>query len=129
MDVHFCLEAVEEAIANCGTPEIMSTDFKFNTCFRGDKYMSRAVLTMILVTNLAGCITAPVPSEHYPSKCGISSERLTLKIVDVAKGTNSDSVEGYLISPILVPVTAVPSGAIVLLNNIYNFVEENVLCG
>lgn len=90
--------------------------------------MSRAVLTMILVTNFTGCITAPVPSEHYQSKCEISSERLTLKIVDVAKGTNSDSVEGYLISPILVPVTAVPSGFIVLLNNIYNFVEEKIVC-
>jgi putative transposase len=35
MDVHFCLEAVEEAIANYGTPEIMNTD-------QGSQFTSQA---------------------------------------------------------------------------------------
>jgi len=35
MDVHFCLEAVEEAIANFGTPEIMNTD-------QGSQFTSQA---------------------------------------------------------------------------------------
>ena len=35
MDVHFCLEAVEEAIANYGTPDIMNTD-------QGSQFTSQA---------------------------------------------------------------------------------------
>ena len=35
MDTHFCLEAVEEAIANYGTPEIMNTD-------QGSQFTSQA---------------------------------------------------------------------------------------
>jgi len=35
MDVHFCLEAVEEAMANYGTPEIMNTD-------QGSQFTSQA---------------------------------------------------------------------------------------
>ena len=35
MDTHFCLEAVEEAMANYGTPEIMNTD-------QGSQFTSQA---------------------------------------------------------------------------------------
>ena len=35
MDVHFCLEAVEEAMANYGTPDVMNTD-------QGSQFTSQA---------------------------------------------------------------------------------------
>lgn len=40
MDVHFCLEAVEEAIANYGTPEIMNTD-------QGSQFTSQAFTDLL----------------------------------------------------------------------------------
>ena len=90
--------------------------------------MSRFIVLVTSLACLQGCITAPIPSTDYRSECDIATQRLQLKIIDVAKGTNSDSVEGYLISPVLVPLTAIPSAVIVLINNIVNFAEEKIRC-
>jgi hypothetical protein len=55
---------------------------------------------------------------------------MTLKIIDLAKETNSYyTMEGYLVSPILVPTTAVISGAYVLVHNTYYYGKENIVCG
>jgi putative transposase len=40
MDVHFCLEAVEEAISRYGTPEIMNTD-------QGSQFTSQAFVGLL----------------------------------------------------------------------------------
>ncbi len=45
MDVHFCLEAVEEAIANYGTPEIMNTD-------QGSQFTSQAFTGLLKGNNI-----------------------------------------------------------------------------
>jgi hypothetical protein len=55
---------------------------------------------------------------------------MTLKIVDLAKETNSYyTAEGYLVSPILVPTTAIISGAYVLVHNTYYYGKEKIVCG
>jgi len=45
MDVHFCLEAVEEAMANYGTPEIMNTD-------QGSQFTSQAFTGLLKENNI-----------------------------------------------------------------------------
>ena len=45
MDVHFCLEAVEEAIANYGTPEIMNTD-------QGSQFTGQAFTGLLKENNI-----------------------------------------------------------------------------
>lgn len=85
---------------------------------------------LLWVTFLAGCVTVPTPAKSQASRCEISSDRLTLKVIDIAKATNSYySVEGYFISPILVPTTAILSGAYVLVHNTYRLGEEKIVCG
>jgi hypothetical protein len=39
-----------------------------------------------------------------------------------------DPVEGYLISPVPVTLKAIPCGEIVLTNNLYNALEETIVC-
>lgn len=49
-----------------------------------------------------------------------------LKIIDAAEGSNSF----YSISSvILFPITAVPSGIYVGVNNVYHLGEERIVCG
>ena len=45
MDVHFCLEAVEEAIADYGTPEIMNSD-------QGSQFTSQAFTGLLKENNI-----------------------------------------------------------------------------
>ena len=88
-------------------------------------------LTILFVLfAISGCITVPVTVVSHSNKCELSSDMKILKVVNVAEETNSYySVSGYLLSPILVPATAVFSGAYVLVNNIYHLGEEQIKCG
>ena len=85
--------------------------------------MKKLSLILSLIPLLSGCITVPVKDEYHENKCLISSDKKTLKIIDLAKETDSYySIEGILLSPILIPTSAIISGAYVLVNNIYNFI-------
>ncbi|WOH35936.1 hypothetical protein RI844_11135 [Thalassotalea fonticola] len=91
--------------------------------------MKRQITLVSLVCIIAGCITVPVGDESHSHLCKISSDRKTLKIVDIAEETNSYySISGTLLSPILVPTTALISGSYVLVNNIYHYGEEKIVC-
>ena len=91
--------------------------------------MNNATLTLLASLVLSGCIAVPVPAKNYESRCEISTDRLTLRVIDVAEETDSYySIEGYILTPILVPTTALILGAFVLVNNIYNLGEEKIVC-
>lgn len=86
-------------------------------------------IVLLVSFSVSGCITVPVPAEHQATRCEISMDRLTLRVVDVTKGTNYYKLEGYLVSPILVPATAILSGAYVLVHNTYYLGKERIVCG
>ncbi len=91
--------------------------------------MLKNTLTLFLLLSLSACITVPVNDNSEQTTCLLSSDKKTLKIVDVAKETNSYySVAGLVLSPILVPTSAIISGSYVVVNNIYNFGEKKVKC-
>jgi hypothetical protein len=92
-------------------------------------HMKRISLTILPLMVISGCITVPSPSKNYEARCEISTDRLTLKIVDVAEETNSYySISGIILTPILVPVTAIISGVYVVAHNTYNLGEEKIVC-
>jgi len=92
--------------------------------------MKKSILCVLLVFLINGCVTVPVNVPSHTHKCKLSSDMKTLKIVDVAKETNSYySVWDYILSPILVPTTAIVSGTYVLVNNTYHLGEEKIKCG
>ena len=85
---------------------------------------------LLLILNISGCISVPVNDDRYINKCSISSDRKILRIIDVAKETNSYySISGIILTPILIPTTAIISGTYVLVNNAYHLGEEKLQCG
>ena len=93
-------------------------------------YKLTILFVLFVLFAISGCITVPVTVASHSNECELSSDMKTLKVVNVAEETNSYySVSGYLLSPILVPTTAIISGAYVLVNNIYHLGEEQFKCG
>lgn len=91
--------------------------------------MLKISLTLSGVLLLVSCVVIPVPDNLHHNKCEISSNRKVLKVVDVAKETNSYySIGGIILSPILIPTSALLSGSYVAINNIYNLGEEKFVC-
>jgi hypothetical protein len=87
------------------------------------------VIILTLTTILFGCVTVPATDTNYVGRCGVSSDHKILRIADVSKETNSYySVSGIILSPILIPVTAIISGTYVVINNAYYSAEEILRC-
>ncbi|GAB2196798.1 hypothetical protein [Sessilibacter sp. MAH4] len=87
------------------------------------------ILSTLVLATLHGCVVVPTSDSEHVAKCEISSDRKTLRVIDVAKETNSYySIEGLLLTPIIYPTTALISGIYVGVNNIYNLGEEKVVC-
>ena len=92
--------------------------------------MKKCILIISLTTLFYGCITVPVVDDSHTHKCELSTNMKVLKIVDVAKETNSFySVGGLILSPILIPTSAIISGTYVLVNNTYHIGEKEIKCG
>ena len=92
--------------------------------------MRKLLIALLVSFSVTGCITVAVPADHQAKRCEISTDRMTLKVIDLAKETNSYyTAEGYLVSPILVPTTAIVSGAYVLVHNTYYYGKEKIVCG
>ncbi len=92
--------------------------------------MNKNIISLMCAVTLGGCVVVPVKDTEQVQTCKLSSDKKTLQIVDVAEETNTYySVSGILLSPILVPTTAVVSGAYVLVNNTYHLGEKTIKCG
>ena len=87
------------------------------------------ILFITLLSIISGCVVSPASDINYVGRCGVTPDHKTLRIVDVAKATNSYySISGYLLTPILLPVTAIISGAYVLTNNVYYEGKNIIQC-
>ena len=92
--------------------------------------MNKILFILLVLLATPSCVTVPVDADRVKYKCELSTNKKTLKVVDVAEETNSYySVSGILLSPILVPTTALISGTYVLVHNTYNLGEEVIKCG
>ena len=90
------------------------------------KKVANIILISIIIS---GCAVVPVSQKFHTNKCSISSDKKTLKIIDVASETHTYySISGVMLSPIIIPTTAIMSGSYVLINNIYNLGEEKIKC-
>lgn len=87
--------------------------------------MKHFYISLISTFILTGCVVVPEKDARYENSCEISSDRKTLKIVDLAKETNSYySISGAW----LFPLTGVVSGTYVAANNVYHLGEETIVC-
>lgn len=93
----------------------------------------RTILLLILLCLLSACVVFPVTDKEATRvaklRCELSSDKKTLKVVDVAKATNTFySVSGFVLSPIIIPVSGLLSGSYTLVNNIYFYGEQKIKC-
>lgn len=85
----------------------------------------RLYIALFVTLLLSSCIVVPGKDKSHINKCEISSDKKTLKVIDIAKGTNSYySVSGLF----LFPLSAAVSGTYVAVNNVYHFGEETIVC-
>ncbi len=83
----------------------------------------------LLFLSQTGCIVLPQKDPDARPRCELSSDQKTLRIVDIAAETDTYySVTGVLLSPILIPATALLSGTYVAVNNTYHLGEEKFVC-
>jgi len=86
-------------------------------------------LLMSVFIWLIGCVVVPTNQTFQETKCEISSDKKTLRVLDIAKETNTYySIGGLVATPILVPTTAMISGIYVAVNNVYHKGEEKIVC-
>ena len=88
-----------------------------------------SILVFTLAASFSGCITVPETDRNYVGKCGVTIDHKVLRIADVSKESNSYySIGGILLTPILIPLTALISGTYVVINNAYYSAEEILNC-
>ena len=93
------------------------------------KYLLCPLFIFVLSTVITSCVAVPVADVSHVGRCGVSPDQKILKIIDVAKATNSYySISGYLLTPIILPTSVVISGAYVLTNNAYYYGKNVVQC-
>jgi hypothetical protein len=92
-------------------------------------YLLIRILISALTVSISGCVAVPETDRNYVGRCGVSSDHKILRIADVSKETNSYySISGIVLTPILLPATALVSGAYVVINNVYYSTEEIIKC-
>ncbi|BFM07813.1 hypothetical protein [Halioxenophilus aromaticivorans] len=79
------------------------------------------------VVAVASCVVVPTTDTEYVAKCEISTDRKTLRIVDLFKETNS--YYNITTGLILVPISGIVSGAYVAVHNTYRLGKETIVCG
>ena len=88
--------------------------------------MNKTILALLFYTvSISGCVVVPTNDSSHSNRCEISSDRKTLRVIDLAKETNSYySISGMM----LAPISGAVSGTYVAINNVYNFGEEKIVC-
>jgi len=94
---------------------------------QGKTFFTVFLFSVIMI--ISSCVAVPATPISHVGRCGVSPDYKTLKIIDVAKATNSYySISGYLLTPIILPTTAIISGAYVLTNNVYYSGKNIIQC-
>jgi TATA-box binding protein (TBP) (component of TFIID and TFIIIB) len=89
----------------------------------------RLSVAVLIAIHLAGCVVVPETKSENNYHCEISSDKKTLKIVNLADKTNSFfTIENMVMSPITVLTTGIVSASYVAVNNIYYLGEKEIKC-
>ena len=91
--------------------------------------MKRTAMLIVLMVSVSACVVVPTRDKQAFNQCSISSDKQTLKLVNVAEETETYySITGIILTPIIIPTSAIVSGTYVLVNNAYNLGEETIIC-
>jgi hypothetical protein len=95
-----------------------------------DDFMINKITTMFFIFVFSGCVVMPEIDDTQNYQCGLSTDKKTLKVVNLMDGDTSFYKWNDEISSIItLPTSAVISGVYVAVNNIYHFGEKQIKCG
>ena len=86
------------------------------------------LLIALMAAVVSGCVVVPTTDSSYVSPCQTLSNRMALMPINVASATGSHDSSTGMGSPLLLPATALVSGAVVGVNNLYNMGVERISC-
>jgi hypothetical protein len=91
---------------------------------------SKSFITVLLVCSLlSGCVVMPTTDTNKQYKCSLSSDKKTLKVVNLIDGSaNFYQWQDEILAPVTLPVSLLLSGTYVIVNNIYHIGEEIIKC-
>lgn len=79
---------------------------------------------------ISGCVVVPELDDSPTHQCGLSTDKKTLKIVNLLDGdTSFYQWNDELLAIITLPTSAIVSGAYVAVNNVYHIGEKAIKCG
>ncbi|MGJ8678915.1 hypothetical protein [Paraglaciecola sp.] len=92
--------------------------------------MINKITTLFFVFTFSGCVVMPETDNKQNYQCGLSTDKKTLKVVNLMDGDTSFYEWNDEISSIItMPTSAVVSSVYVAVNNIYHFGEKQIKCG
>lgn len=91
------------------------------------------ILNMLLIYSFfilsTGCIVVPEVAETQQYQCGLSSDKKTLKIVNLTDGdTSYYKWNDEVASIVTIPTSAIVSSVYVAVNNLYHIGEKQIKC-
>jgi hypothetical protein len=92
--------------------------------------MLNKITTLFFIFTVSGCVVIPESDSTQNYQCGLSTDKKTLKVVNLMDGDTSFYEWNDEISSIItMPTSAVISSVYVAVNNIYYFGETQIKCG
>jgi len=95
-----------------------------------DNLMLNKVIILVCTLSFTGCVVVPDVDHSQKYQCALSTDKKTLKVVNLMKGdTSFYEWNDEFLSIITMPTSAVVSSVYVAVNNVYHFGEKKIKCG
>ena len=92
--------------------------------------MLNKIIVLTCSMLVTGCVVVPEVDNSQQYQCGLSTDKKTLKVVNLMKGdTSFYKWNDEFLSIITMPSSAVVSSVYVAVNNVYHFGEKQIKCG
>ena len=86
-------------------------------------------ILILIIALLSICIVVPENAENQYLKCALSTDKKTLKIVNLLDGDETFYAwQDEILSVITLPSSAIISSVFVAVNNVYYIDEKNIKC-
>ena len=105
-------------------------EFILSPFIKKDSLMLNKLIILICTLIFTGCVVVPEVDHSQKYQCGLSTDKKTLKVVNLLKNdTSCYEWNDEFLSIITMPTSAVVSSVYVAVNNVYHFGEKQIKCG
>jgi hypothetical protein len=105
-------------------------EFILSPFIKKDSLMLNKLIILICTLIFTGCVVVPEVDHSQKYQCGLSTDKKTLKVVNLLKNdTSFYEWNDEFLSIITMPTSAVVSSVYVAVNNVYHFGEKQIKCG